>query len=183
MQINSTIFKNFPVLQTDRLTLREIRLSDAEKIFEMRASKRVNQFIARPDMTKEEHAMDLTKKTMDAFEKGAGIGWAGILRDGNHIIGTCGFNYIDYPNLRAEIGGELSTQYWGKNLALEAVSAITEFGFSKMNLHSIEAKLSPENRGAIFILEALGFKKEAHFKDRIFFNNRFSDMVVYSLVK
>jgi len=120
---------------------------------------------------------------MDAYEKGAGIGWAGILRDGNHIIGTCGFNYIDYPNLRAEMGGELSTQYWGKNLAFEAVSAITEFGFNIMNLHAIEAKLSPENRGAIFILETMGFKKEAHFKDRIFFNNRFSDMVVYSLIK
>ena len=47
MNVNIDIFDTFPVLKTDRLTLREIRVSDATEIFAMRASGRVNQFIAQ----------------------------------------------------------------------------------------------------------------------------------------
>lgn len=183
MAINPTVFDRFPVLQTERLLLRQIQLKDAQEILQMRQNKRVNQFIARNSMTGLEAAAELVKKTSDAFESKTGIGWAGILRDGSGIIGTCGFNRIDYLNNRAEIGGELAVDYWGKNIAVEAVKAIVSFGFEQMNLHAIEAFVSPENRGAIHLLESLGFEKEAHFKDRICFNGAYLDMAVYTLLK
>lgn len=183
MAINETVFEQFPVIQTERLLLRQIQLKDAAEIMQMRQNKRVNQFIARNSMPGIEAAEELVKKTTDAFESKAGIGWAGILREGSEIIGTCGFNRIDYLNNRAEIGGELSVDYWGKNIALEAVQAIVAFGFEKMDLHAIEAWVSPENRGAIYLLESLGFEKEAHFKDRICFNGTYSDMAVYTVFK
>lgn len=183
MKVNTDVFNQFPVLKTNRLTLREIRASDAEAIFGMRSNGRVNQFIARNTMQNREDAALLAEKTMQAYQNKLAIGWAGILRDSNEIIGTCGYNQIDFPNLRAEIGGELSVDYWGKNVAFEAVAAIIQFGLNVMNLHSIEAKVSPGNRGAIFLMEKIGFKKEAHYVDRIYFNNAFSDMAVYSLIK
>ena len=60
---------------------------------------------------------------------------------------------------------------------------IVKFGFDNMNLHTIEAKVSPDNRGAIFLLQKIGFKKEAHYVDRIFYNDKFYDMAVYTLIK
>lgn len=183
MSVNLDIFNAFPVLKTKRLTLREIRMDDADKIFEMRSNGRVNQFIARNNMSNREDSRKLAEKTILAYQNRQAIGWAGILRDNHTIIGTCGFNQIDFPNLRAEIGGELSIDYWGKNIAQEAVVAIVKFGLDIMNLHSIEAKVSPDNRGAIFLMEKMGFKKEAHFVDRIYFNEKFSDMAIYSLIK
>lgn len=183
MQINTDVFNTFPILKTERLTLRDIRITDAEEIYKMRASGRVNQFIARNNMSNFEDSKLLIEKTNTAFKNKMAIGWAGILRNNNAIIGTCGFNQIDYPNLRAEIGGELSVDYWGKNIAIEAVSTIIKFGLNNLNLHSIEAKVSPNNRGAIYLMEQLGFKKEAHFVDRIYFYGNFSDMAVYTLLK
>ncbi len=183
MKINDNLFDKFPILKTDRLTLREIKLSDADKIFEMRSNGRINQFIARDNMNNIASSIELVEKTILAYQKKQGIGWAGVLRENENIIGTCGFNQIDFPNLRAEIGGELSVDYWGKNIAMEAVMTIIKFGLNSMNLHTIEAKVSPENRGAIFLLEKIGFEKEAHFKERIFFNDNFSDMAVYTLIK
>lgn len=182
MEINQSVFDQFPVIQTERLLLRQIQLEDAVEIMKMRQNKRVNQFIARNTMTGIEQAHELVKKTSDAFHSKQGIGWAGILRDRSEIIGTCGFNRIDYLNNRAEIGGELSVDYWGKNIAAEAVQAIINFGFEQMNLHAIEAFVSPENRGAIYLLESLGFEKEAHFKERVYFNGVYSDMAVYTLL-
>jgi ribosomal-protein-alanine N-acetyltransferase len=84
-------------------------------------------------------------------------------------------------NKRAEIGGEMAVDYWGKGIALEAVEAILKFGFEELKLHTIEAKVSPENKGAIHVLEYLGFQKEAHFKDRIYFKEHYLDMAIYTL--
>ena len=180
---NQDVFNQFPVLKTSRLTLREIRVEDAKRIYDMRSNGRVNQFIARTNMQAEDDAMKLAESTIAAYHNKQAIGWAGILRDNQEIIGTCGFNSIDVMNLRAEIGGEMATEYWGKNIAQEAVREILRFGLYHMNLHTIEAKVSPQNRGAIYVLEQLGFEKEAHFKDRIYFNGNYSDMAVYTLLK
>ena len=183
MQLNTSVFEEFPLLTTSRLLLREIQLQDAKQIFAMRANGRVNQFIARTAMQEPQEAESLVERVKNAFEQQQGIGWAGILRDSNEIIGTCGFNSIDYYNLRAEIGGELSVNYWGKNIALEAVGAIVQFGFETLGLHSIEAKVAPDNRGAIYLLEQIGFVKEAHFKDRIYFGETFHDLAIYSMLR
>lgn len=180
---NHDVFSSFPLIKTDRLTLREIRLADAKRIFDMRSNGRVNTFIARHNMQDQEDAKALAERTINAYNNKQAIGWAGILRENQEIIGTCGFNMIDTYNLRAEIGGEMATEYWGKNIAIEAVQAIIQFGLNAMNLHSIEAKVSPQNRSAIYLMEKLGFVKEAHFKDRILFNDSFYDMAVYTLIK
>ena len=183
MKVNISVFDTFPILVSKKLTLREIRLSDAKQIFEMRSNQRVNQFIARPTMEAVESAEQLVERTLLAYHNRQGIGWAGLLKNSEKIIGTCGLNNIDLPNLRAEIGGELATEYWGKKIAIEVVIAIIQFGLYHMLLHTIEAKVSPDNRSAIYLLESLGFYKEAHFADRIYFNGQFMDMAVYTLIK
>lgn len=175
-------FAEFPVLRTPRLLLREIRPDDAQAIFAMRANGRVNQFIARPAMTDLEAAESLVARTRAAYGEGKAIGWAGILRDGGTIIGTCGFNTIEPHNLHAEIGGEMATEYWGKGIALEAVQAILRHGIEVMGLHTIEAKVNPDNRGAIAVLERLGFQKEAHYRQRIRLQAQYWDMAVYTLL-
>ncbi|MFT7591503.1 MAG: ribosomal-protein-alanine N-acetyltransferase [bacterium] len=183
MKINDSVFDSYPVLRTKRLTLRQISASDAEAIFTMRSNKILNKFIARDPMSSPKDAAGLVQKTNKAFTDKTGIGWAGLLRENGTIIGSCGFNSIDYPNLRGELGGELAPDFWGKNIAIEAANAVVTFGFQRMNLQSIDAKVSPQNRGAIFLLESIGFKKEAHFTNRIYFKGRFSDMAVYTAHK
>ena len=181
--LNLKVFEQFPHLTTKRLRLRDIRLQDAAAIFSMRSNGRVNQFIPRPEMSAPEQAEQLVVKTREAFLNHAGIGWAAMLRDKEECIGTCGYNSIDLLNHRAEIGGEMATEYWGKQIAQEAVKEILRFGMEEIGFHTIEAKVSPLNRGAVFILESLGFVKEAHFKDRIYFQGKYSDMAVYTLHK
>jgi [ribosomal protein S5]-alanine N-acetyltransferase len=183
MAINQSAFDNFPILKSKRLTLRRITEKDIESIYNMRVNDRINAFIARQAMDHVDGAKALVKKVSDAYENKTGIGWAGELRDDQTSIGTCGFNRIDYDNNRAELGGELSVEFWGKHIAAEAVEAIVSFGLMEMNLHAIEAYMSPSNRGAIYLLEKLGFKKEAHFKEKVFFKNEYLDIVVYTLLK
>lgn len=179
-QLNTDVFDTFPILKTERLTLREIRIEDAKEILAMRSNGNTNRFISRPLMEEITEAEQLIGRVQSMYETRQAIAWAGLLRDSGTIIGTCGLINIDLPNLRAEIGGELNVQFWGKHIAVEAVKAIVGFGFGEFGLHAIEAKVSPANRGAIFLLEQLGFEKEAHFRDRVYYDGRFSDLAVYT---
>ena len=179
--LNLAVFDQFPVLKTDRLTLRNLSLEDAEAIFQMRANQRVNQFIARPTMTEVQSAAELVTRTREAFQKQQAIGWAGLLRDDKTIIGSCGFNRIEAENLRAEIGGEMAPEFWGKGIAQEALGAILQFGKEVLGLHTIEAKIDPDNRSVKALLGHFGFVEEAYFRDRIYFERGFRDMAVWTL--
>ena len=182
-KFNHKVFDSFPVLRTSRLELRDIRKNDGVAIYQMRSNNRVNQFIPRPSMLSVEQGEDLALRTAESFARKESIGWAALLRDNKTCIGTCGFNSIETVNCHAEIGGEMDTYYSGKGIAQEAFEEILNYGMNVMHLNTIEAKVSPENRGAIHILNQTGFKKEAHFKNRVFYQEQFLDMAVYTLHK
>lgn len=179
--LNLQCFEIYPELKTPRLTLRRVLPQDAERIFEMRSNSATNRYILRNEMTDAATAKDLVDAVNVGYANKQALAFAGLLRHQKRIIGTCGFNRFDHVNNRAEIGGELFVDYWGKQIALEAVREIIQYGFAEINLHAIEAKVLPQNRGAIAILNQLGFQKEAHFKEFAFFNNVYHDLCVYTL--
>ena len=183
MSIKDEVFREFPILETPRLFLRALNDDDAKVIFDMRTNDLISQFIARNKLNHLDEALNLIHRTNDLFKNKQGIGWAGFTNEGNQLIGTCGFNKIDFENRRAEIGGELSVSSWGRNFAKEAVQAILHCGFDKLKLNSIEARVSPDNKSAIYLLSLMGFVKEAHFKNYIFFKEAYSDLAVYTLHK
>ena len=176
-----SIFLEQPVLQTKRLVLRPIIPSDAQAIFDMRTNNRVNEFIARSPMMDLVQAEELIKRVDAQFKLKNCLSFAGVLRGEGEIIGTCGFNQFDFPNRHAEIGGEMGQHYWGKGIAQEAFETIVKFGFEKLDLQTIEAKVLPSNRSAVALLERYGFEKEAHFRNRILFQQKFIDLAVYTL--
>ena len=51
-----------------------------------------------------------------------------------------------------------------------------------MKLHSIEAIIDPENKASAVVLEKNSFVKEAHLKENEFYEGRFLDTVIYSLL-
>jgi ribosomal-protein-alanine N-acetyltransferase len=51
-----------------------------------------------------------------------------------------------------------------------------------MKLHSIEAHVNPNNIASIKLLEKNGFIREAYFKEDYFYDGKFLDTAVYSLL-
>ena len=55
-------FLPFPVLETERLTLRRITMADAPMVQTLRSNERVNQFLDRPDRISLEEAQAHVEK-------------------------------------------------------------------------------------------------------------------------
>lgn len=99
-------------------------------------------------------------------------------------VNLCRFSEF-YRFSRAELGYELSKDYWGKGIMKEALQAIIPFGFDEVGIHRIQASVFPENQASIHLLENLGFQKEGIFQEYIYVKHRnvWEDCVVLALLK
>jgi ribosomal-protein-alanine N-acetyltransferase len=52
-----------------------------------------------------------------------------------------------------------------------------------MELHSVEANINPANIASIKILEKFNFRREAYYKENFYFDGKFVDSAIYSLLK
>ena len=99
------------------------------------------------------------------------------------MIGKCILFQYSADNRRAEIGYILNRDYWQQGLMFEALTAMIDFAFIRLNIHRLEADVDPENAGSLAILEKLGFKREGLFRDRWRVYDDWQDSVMLGLIK
>ncbi|WP_158981102.1 MULTISPECIES: GNAT family N-acetyltransferase [unclassified Flavobacterium] len=175
-------FNPFPDLETDRLILRRVNAGDVKEILMLRSNPETMQFIPRPLLKTDEEALEHIAMIDHKIEVNEGINWAITLKDSPKLIGIIGHYRIKPEHYRAEIGYMLLPDYHKRGIITEVVKAVVHYGFNDLKLHSIEAVIAPENIGSAKVLEKNGFIKEAHFKDYEFYNGKFLDSVIYSLL-
>lgn len=176
-------FNPFPVLQTERLVLDRIKNEDAEALFDLRKNAEAMRYLDR-DMPKDiREIYRMIEQMNEGAEKNENIGWGIFLKENKKFIGTMGYYRSDRPNHRSEIGYMLSPAYWKKGFISEAMRVSIDYGFKEMNLHSIEANVNPANIASIKTLLKFGFVKEAYFRENFYFNGKFLDTEIYSLLK
>ena len=175
-------FSPFPVLTTQRLRLRQISAADRNEMLEMRSDERVMRYIDRPRAKSVDDAMELIQKMIDGVVTNESISWAITNLNDDRLIGSIGYWRIMKEHYRAEIGYMLHPDFHGKGLMQEAISAVIDFGFNEMKLHSIEANVNPENKASQKLLEKNRFVREAYFKENFYFEGKFLDTFIYSLL-
>ncbi len=173
----------FPLLSTQRLTLRQITEDDVEEFFWLRNSQEVMKYIQLPKLDSVEKAKERIKSLNDSMAKNEMVNWGITLTGESRLIGWILFKSIDLINHRAEVGYLLHPDFWRKGIVQEAMTAVLDFGFNTLNFHSLEALVNPENEASIALLEKNGFVKEGHFKENFYFEGNFLDTGVYSLLK
>ena len=175
-------FSPFPTIETERLILRRITNEDVNEIFELRSNPETMKYIPRPLVKTTEDALEHIAMIEDKIITNIGINWGITLKGNSKLLGIIGYYRMQPENYRAEIGYILLPEFHGKGIIPEAVNNLIRYGFDDLKLHSIEAVIDPENLASEKVLQKCGFVKEAHFKESEFYNGRFLDKVIYSLL-
>jgi len=154
-------FKPFPVLKTERLTLRQLVSNDDNEIFALRSNDNVNKYLDRTPSKSIDDAKTFIQTINENIERNDSVYWAITLNGTDKLIGTiCLFDFSD-DNLKAEIGYELLPDFQGKGIMQEATSKVIDFGFQHVGINSIEAYTHPGNQRSTRLLEKLNFKRES----------------------
>jgi [ribosomal protein S5]-alanine N-acetyltransferase len=177
LQLN---FIPFPLLQTPRLLLRNVTPVDAPEIFFLRSDKTVLQFLDRVPITTVAEAAQFIHNSANLQQAGDAITWGLTLKGASQLIGTIAYWRMQKEHYRAEIGYALHPEHHGKGLMQEALTAVLDYGFKVMSLHSVEANVNPCNVASINLLERNGFVREGYFRENYFYDGRFLDSAIYS---
>lgn len=175
-------FSPFPTLETERLILREVTHADDNDIYLLRSDRELMRHIDRPMTTTLEEAQILVQRMIDLLKSNEGITWGLTLKNSPGLIGTFGFWRIEKDNHRAEVGYMLHSKYQRQGIMKEAFAKALEYGFKTLKFHSLEANINPGNVASRSLVESLGFVQEAHFKENYYFNGKFLDSTIYSLL-
>lgn len=165
-------FTPFPVLETERLTLRALNLDDAKAIFGLRTNKEVNEFIDRKRPNNLSEARAFIDRISHLTSNNQGIFWVIEAKNNYQLVGTIGLRNFEDEEDYAEIGYELDPSYQQKGYMSEAFDAVLAYGFQEMELKTIEAFTHYNNEASIALLEKQKFVLFPDRSDEGFVNNR-----------
>lgn len=173
----------FPVLNTERLRLREIRESDAKALYQCLSKDEVTRFYGQDSLETVGQAQDIVATFAKNYLEKRAIRWGIERMDTQELIGTIGFHAHSPKYRRAEIGYEIHPAHWRKGFASEAVKEIIAYGFNNLDLTRIGAVVFLENQPSSDLLVKLGFIQEGILRSYIYQNGVPHDTYVYSLLK
>lgn len=172
------------VLNSERLTLKELDFGDLNKIHELHSLPETDEFNTMgipADIRVTEHLLadwlgmqELEPRTRYTFK----------IELNSEFIGLIGLKNLGMPNYRSgEVWYKLHKDFWGNGYATEAVVRILDFCFTDLKLHRIEAGCAVENYGSIRVLEKAGMTREGRKRKKLPIRGEWLDNYFYAILE
>lgn len=173
----------FPELNTERLLLRQFRMSDKDVIQKLCSDRDIAATtLSIPHPFTLEDAEKWLKNKEEDYREGKEIAWAICLKNSEKLIGAVGMR-LESKHESAELGFWVGKPYWEQGYVTEAAGKVLNFGFHKLGLHRLEAHHIVGNKASGRVLEKLGMKYEGLHRGRIKKWNEFKDVKSFAILK
>ena len=152
-------FTPFPILTTERLTLRQLSIADQQNIFALRSDKEINKYLDRKASKSIEDAVNFINKVNDNIKKNNSIYWVITLAKTKTFVGTiCLFDFSNEKS-SCEIGYELMTKFQGQGIMKEATEKVIDYAFQALQFQKIVAFTHNANQNSTRLLTKFNFNK------------------------
>lgn len=152
------------MIETERLLLRPLHVSDIDVFVELHIDPKVNRFIG--SFSRQQALERLTAIQRQWDERGHGL-CAIELKSSGEFIGRSGLQYWEQFD-EVELGWTLRADHWGHGYATEAAQACLDWGFATLDDEYFTALMRPGNEASVRVAERLGFapRREDHLQGR-----------------
>ena len=149
----------FPILTTERLSLRQLSFDDQQNIFSLRSDKEINKYLDRKISKTIEDAIEFINRFNDNIKKNNSGYRAITLKKTETFVGTiCLFDFSSEKN-SCEIGYELLTNFQGQGIMKEAAEKVIDYAFRVLQFKKILAVSHKDNLRSTELLRRLNFIK------------------------
>jgi RimJ/RimL family protein N-acetyltransferase len=171
-------------IETERLVLRRWHRGDIEALYEQQSDAGVARYLPRETRTREEAEQALAARIAG---KGLAadddeISLAVERREDGRVIGdlTLWLRSVEWG--QAEIGYVFSPGAGGQGFATEAARALADVAFDALGAHRLYARADARNEASTRLLERLGMRCEARFRENQVFKGVWCEEVVYAVL-
>ena len=176
------IFSHMPNLETERLILRPMRVSDTADMFAYAHDPGVTQYLLWRPHPDPAYTRSYLEYVAGRYRIGTCYEWAVVCREDGHMIGTCGFANVDCAHNTGEIGYVINPAYRGRGFATEAVRRVLRFGFDVMGLHRAEARYILGNDASRRVMEKAGMTFEGVRRESMLIKGSYRDIGVCAVL-
>ncbi|MCU0423278.1 MAG: GNAT family N-acetyltransferase [Bacteroidia bacterium] len=170
----------YPELKTNRLTLRPVKASDQQQVFEGFSHPEVNKYFGITYSTFDDTAEQMNWYAKNA-EEGTGYSWV-VTNDAGDFMGVFSIYYIHPIHKRAEVGYWLMPDYWNQGIASEALQTLLIHAKTNLKLHRVAAEVEPENKTSIELLKKNGFERDGILRDMEFKHGKYIHLEIWSII-
>jgi RimJ/RimL family protein N-acetyltransferase len=144
-----------PILQTERLSLREFEPEDLDALAKVLSDLQTMRYYPAP-FDRAGVADWIQRNRTRCAKDGYGL-WAMILNSTGELIGDCGLvrQSVDGAD-EVEIGYHVRRDLWGQGYASEAARACRDYGFANLEVDQLISLIRPENRASCHVAEKNG---------------------------
>lgn len=145
-------------LETEHTVIREFELSDIDGLFDLYSDPRITEFME--ELYPYEEEIEYQKKYIENIYGIDGYGlWVVTDKDSGRLIGRCGVeNREGCADDEVELSYVLTTDVWGRGLAYEVCSAVIKYTADELRMHSVIARIHPDNLRSVKLAKRLGFE-------------------------
>ena len=176
-------FSRLPVVETERLILRKMRMSDAAGVHRYAKDPEVARHVLWEAHRSLWETRAYIRFLLYQYRNGDPGSWAIVLRESGKVIGTIGYMNYSPDNATVEVGYSLSREHWGKGLMTEALRAVIGESFRVLQLHRIEAMHFTDNPASGRVMEKCGMRKEGELRQRLYNKGKFADVALYAILR
>jgi ribosomal-protein-alanine N-acetyltransferase len=173
-----------PTLETGRLTLRPLALSDAPTVANLAGRREIaDTTLSIPHPYSEQQATDWISRHSASRSGGKEMVFAVVTKKDVELVGTAGLRDIDNEHGQAEMGFWIAVNRWGCGYATEAAQALVQFGFETLRLNRIYAHHMLRNPASGRVLEKIGMRREGVLRERVRKWGVFEDLAILSILR
>ncbi|MGM0137777.1 ribosomal-protein-alanine N-acetyltransferase [Enterococcus sp. DIV0755b] len=169
-------FAENTILETTRLRLRPVQISDAQDMYEYASDEETTRFVFL-----QHRSLEDSKFAIANYFMAEPLGKYAIEeKKSGKMIGTIDLR-VESNYGRGELGYTLNKAYWGQGLMPEAAFALLVLGFDQMKLVSIGAYHNLENGKSGRVMEKIGMKKITEIKSSRLWKGQLIDEAFYMI--
>lgn len=171
-------------LVTDRLLLRPFRPDDLDALHGIQSRPDVTRYLYWETRTRDEVRAELETRTLRTTleAEGDGIVLTLELRESGELIGDVNLRWLSRQHRQGEIGFVLHPDHHGRGYSPEAALVMLELGFDELGLHRIIGRCDGRNEASARLMEKLGMRREAHFRENEVVKGEWTDELVYAML-
>jgi RimJ/RimL family protein N-acetyltransferase len=173
-------------IETERLRLRPLQLSDAAALHAYQSREDVCRYIPYAPRSLVDVEQRLRKPELmrsDVDEPGQAIMLAVERRDDQVVVGDVMLAWTSREHQGGEIGYVFDPDHQGNGYATEAANALLRLGFETLGLRRIIARVDARNTASAGVLRRIGMRQEAYLVQNEWFKGEWTDEIDFAILR
>jgi RimJ/RimL family protein N-acetyltransferase len=171
-------------IRTRRLLLRPFTADDLAALYAIQSRPDVTRYLLWGPRSLPEVREVLAKRARSVTleDEGDTLNLAMTLPESGALVGDVSLHWVSAEHRLGEVGFVLHPDHHGKGYAGEAAAVMLRLGFEELGLHRVIGRCDARNTASAKVLERLGMRREAHFRQNELIKGEWTDELVYAML-